>query len=73
TSNLGSAQMKAGASLGFGKVSGDQAAEDRRKRMRTDVMFEVERHFRPEFLNRVDEMVIFNQLSTDDLRRIVGL
>ena len=73
TSNLGSAQMKAGASLGFGKVSGDQVAEDRRKRMRTDVMFEVERHFRPEFLNRVDEMVIFNQLSTDDLRRIVGL
>ena len=73
TSNLGSAQMKAGASLGFGKISADQAAEDRRKRMRTDVMFEVERHFRPEFLNRVDEMVIFNQLSTDDLRRIVGL
>jgi ATP-dependent Clp protease ATP-binding subunit ClpC len=73
TSNLGSAQMKAGASLGFGKVSADQAAEDRKKRMRTDVMFEVERHFRPEFLNRVDEMVIFNQLSTDDLRRIVGL
>ena len=73
TSNLGSAQMKAGTSLGFGKVSGDQAAEDRKKRMRTDVMFEVERHFRPEFLNRVDELVIFNQLSTDDLRRIVGL
>jgi ATP-dependent Clp protease ATP-binding subunit ClpC len=73
TSNLGSAQMKAGASLGFGKVGTDQAAEDRKKRMKTDVMFEVERHFRPEFLNRVDEMVIFNQLSTDDLRRIVEL
>ncbi|NUP96437.1 MAG: ATP-dependent Clp protease ATP-binding subunit [Planctomycetaceae bacterium] len=73
TSNLGSAQMKAGASLGFGKVDTEQAAQDRTKRMKADVMFEVERHFRPEFLNRVDELIIFNPLNTDDLRRIVSL
>ncbi len=73
TSNLGSAQMKAGASLGFGKTDTKASGEDRAKRMRADVMFEVERHFRPEFLNRVDELIIFNPLTQEDLRRIVHL
>jgi ATP-dependent Clp protease ATP-binding subunit ClpC len=73
TSNLGSAQMKSGASLGFGKGDTKQSGEDRSKKMRADVMFEVERHFRPEFLNRVDELIIFNPLSQEDLRRIVNL
>jgi ATP-dependent Clp protease ATP-binding subunit ClpC len=36
-------------------------------------MFEVERHFRPEFLNRIDELIVFNPLSADDLRRIIEL
>ncbi|MEO6710940.1 MAG: NDP-hexose 4-ketoreductase, partial [Planctomycetota bacterium] len=40
---------------------------------RADVMIEVERHFRPEFLNRVDELIIFNALTSDDLRRIIDL
>ncbi|MCC7013171.1 MAG: ATP-dependent Clp protease ATP-binding subunit [Planctomycetes bacterium] len=73
TSNLGSAQMKAGASLGFGKIDAGHSNEDRMKKMKSDVMFEVERHFRPEFLNRVDELIIFNPLNNDDLRRIVAL
>ena len=73
TSNLGSAQMKAGASLGFGKIDAGHSSEDRMKKMKSDVMFEVERHFRPEFLNRVDELIIFNPLNNDDLRRIVAL
>ena len=36
-------------------------------------MIEVERHFRPEFLNRIDELIIFNPLTTDDLRSIIQL
>jgi ATP-dependent Clp protease ATP-binding subunit ClpC len=74
TSNLGSQQMKAGAQLGFGRfdqASGDDGA--RRKKMTSDVMIEVERHFRPEFLNRLDEAIVFNQLTRDDLRKIVHL
>jgi ATP-dependent Clp protease ATP-binding subunit ClpC len=75
TSNLGSQQMKAGARLGFDRLAGDTEAsqEDRKKRMRSDVMIEVERHFRPEFLNRLDEMVVFNPLTHDDLKRIVHI
>jgi ATP-dependent Clp protease ATP-binding subunit ClpB len=41
--------------------------------MKTDVMFEVERHFRPEFLNRVDEVVLFKPLVLEEIVRIVKL
>ena len=74
TSNLGSQQMKAGASLGFGRVQkSEHSAEDRKKKMCADVMVEVERHFRPEFLNRLDETIVFNTLTHADLHRIVHL
>jgi ATP-dependent Clp protease ATP-binding subunit ClpC len=76
TSNLGSQQMKSGNRLGFDRVANTDIEtndEDRKKRMTADVMLEVERHFRPEFLNRVDELVIFNALSHDDLKRIVHI
>ncbi|MBK7876777.1 MAG: ATP-dependent Clp protease ATP-binding subunit [Planctomycetes bacterium] len=76
TSNLGSQQMKAGSRLGFDRVSATatkMSEEERGKRMRADVMIEVERYFRPEFLNRVDELVVFNPLTHEDLSRIVHL
>jgi ATP-dependent Clp protease ATP-binding subunit ClpC len=76
TSNLGSQQMKAGTRLGFDRLaagSGKVSDEERQKRMKADVMIEVERYFRPEFLNRIDELIVFNPLTQDDLRRIVLL
>jgi ATP-dependent Clp protease ATP-binding subunit ClpB len=42
-------------------------------RMRSDVLDEVRGHFRPEFLNRVDEIILFNRLERDQLREIVGI
>jgi ATP-dependent Clp protease ATP-binding subunit ClpC len=75
TSNLGSQQMKAGAKLGFDRLAASTkvSEEERFKRMRADVMIEVERYFRPEFLNRVDELVVFNPLTSVDLAKIVHL
>jgi len=73
TSNLGSGQLKAGSNLGFGKPDSAQTQEDKKKRIKADVMVEVERHFRPEFLNRVDELIVFNPLTIEDLRHIVKL
>jgi ATP-dependent Clp protease ATP-binding subunit ClpC len=75
TSNLGSQQMKAGTKLGFDRMatSSKVSDEERFKRMRADVMIEVERYFRPEFLNRVDELVVFNPLTSADLAKIVHL
>jgi ATP-dependent Clp protease ATP-binding subunit ClpC len=75
TSNLGSQQMKAGSKLGFDRLSTSAkvSEEERFKRMKSDVMIEVERYFRPEFLNRVDELIVFNPLTHADLSKIVHL
>ncbi|MCA8973872.1 MAG: ATP-dependent Clp protease ATP-binding subunit, partial [Planctomycetes bacterium] len=67
TSNIGANLIKNSAGLGFAK-SGKEAGTDK---MREMIMSEVERHFRPEFINRLDEIVIFNQLTRDDMQRIV--
>ncbi len=73
TSNLGSHLMIGGGGLGFGKTDSQASLDDRQKRISTDVLAEVERQFRPEFLNRVDEQIVFNALSEEDLKRIIQL
>ena len=67
TSNIGANLIKNSTGLGFRK-SGKGAGQDKMQEM---IMGEVERHFRPEFINRLDEIVIFNQLTKDDMQRIV--
>lgn len=66
TSNIGANLIKNSTGLGFGGSS--EAGSDKMKDM---IMGEVERHFRPEFINRLDEIVIFNQLTKEDMQRIV--
>jgi ATP-dependent Clp protease ATP-binding subunit ClpC len=73
TSNLGSHMMTASGGLGFGKSSTKNDEGARRKKITSDVMAEVQRHFRPEFLNRVDELIVFNSLNEEDLEQIVHL
>ena len=71
TSNIGANLIKNSAGLGFTttKTSSDSGFE----KMREMITAEVERHFRPEFLNRLDEMVVFNQLTREDMNEIVKL
>ncbi|WP_022871176.1 ATP-dependent Clp protease ATP-binding subunit [Yaniella halotolerans] len=70
TSNLGSEFLSSsGAPLGF--VSGDAAASQRD--IKQKVMGRVREFMRPEFLNRIDDTLLFNPLSTEQLREIVGL
>ncbi len=69
TSNIGAELVKNSAGLGFSKTA-EMMTRDKMKAM---LMKEVERFFRPEFLNRVDEVIIFNQLTKDDLRKIIGV
>ena len=73
TSNLGSHLMTAGGGLGFGKTENQASMEDRDKKLKADVLSEVQRQFRPEFLNRVDELIVFNPLTEDDLKKIVHI
>ncbi|GGV83481.1 MULTISPECIES: ATP-dependent Clp protease ATP-binding subunit [Streptomyces] len=70
TSNLGSeAVTRRGAGIGFGP--GDAEADDQARRER--ILRPLREHFRPEFLNRIDEIVVFRQLSGEELRRVTDL
>jgi len=69
TSNLGARHLQKRASLGFQSTGEGEAA----KTMDEMVMGEVKRAFNPEFLNRLDEVILFNPLQDDDLLRIIDL
>jgi ATP-dependent Clp protease ATP-binding subunit ClpC len=69
TSNIGADLVKNSAGLGFSKTS-EVMTRDKVKAM---LGREIERFFRPEFLNRVDEIIIFNQLTREDLRNIIDV
>lgn len=71
TSNVGAKFLKKdGGSLGFMAEKDDQKEM---KEAKTQVLEEVKRTFRPEFLNRVDEMIVFNRLDDNDLKQIVDI
>ncbi len=69
TSNIGADIMKQGSGLGFTAASGESDPD----RVQNDLMREVDRFFRPEFLNRLDKIVTFNRLQRDDFKKIVHL
>ncbi|WP_405867773.1 ATP-dependent Clp protease ATP-binding subunit [Streptomyces sp. NBC_00005] len=70
TSNLGSeAITRRGGGIGFGAGGADADEEARREQ----ILRPLREHFRPEFLNRIDEVVVFRQLTGDQLRRITDL
>ncbi|MBD2635793.1 ATP-dependent Clp protease ATP-binding subunit [Limnothrix sp. FACHB-881] len=72
TSNLGAkAIAKGGANLGFGLAS--DSAEGRYQAIRDRVTDELKNFFRPEFLNRLDEVVVFRPLEKSEVRQIVDL
>ena len=68
TSNAGAQSIISPKKLGFVSVS-DETADY--KRMKDGVMDEVRRLFKPEFLNRIDEIIVFHSLTKEDIRRIV--
>ena len=68
TSNVGARQMTSAHPLGFaGEEAGDEA---RQERVRRAVREELKKTFRPEFLNRIDDTIIFRQLGEEDLEEI---
>ena len=68
TSNIGADLIKNSSGFGFGK----KTAEANYEKMKEVLEKEVERHFRPEFLNRVDDTIVFKALTREDLRTIVN-
>ena len=69
TSNIGADLIKNQAGFGFGK----KTAEATYEKMKDLLHKEVEHHFRPEFLNRLDDVIVFKALTRDDLKTIVEL
>jgi ATP-dependent Clp protease ATP-binding subunit ClpC len=72
TSNIGSDLIRQDRTLGFPK-KGDDSEASSYDRMKTNVLDEIKRFFRPEFLNRIDGTVVFHPLSREHMAHIVDL
>jgi len=74
TSNIGAEMIKRETSLGFA-IPRDEKADAQRsyEEMRKNLLEELKRTFRPEFLNRVDSVIVFHALSQEDITQIVDL
>ncbi len=70
TTNLGTRDVAKAVSLGFA-ASNDQ--ESNYERMKQKVNDELKQHFRPEFLNRIDDTIVFHQLTEEQIRVIVDM
>jgi ATP-dependent Clp protease ATP-binding subunit ClpC len=67
TSNIGADLIKGGGGFGFGKRDEQASFEN----IKSVLMKEIERYFRPEFINRLDEVIVFRPLTKEDLETIV--
>lgn len=67
TSNIGAELIKEGGQFGFGRRTAQASYE----KMKDMLNKEVEKHFRPEFLNRLDDTIVFKPLTREDLQQIV--
>jgi ATP-dependent Clp protease ATP-binding subunit ClpC len=70
TSNLGTRDIQKGPGIGFAARPNEKVSYEK---MRDKVMEELKHSFRPEFLNRIDEIIVFSSLSQEDVKRIVDL
>lgn len=72
TSNLGTSDISKAVGLGFSGSSATDA-DAQYERMKNKVNDELKKHFRPEFLNRIDDIVVFKQLDREDIVKMVDL
>lgn len=72
TSNIGSSMLKPETpKMGF--ALGEESKEDRARDIRKKVMAEAKKSFKPEFLNRIDEMIVFNPLGKEEISSIIDI
>jgi ATP-dependent Clp protease ATP-binding subunit ClpC len=74
TSNIGAEQIRKGTNLGFATQSNEgKQREQNYERMKDKLLDELKKRFRPEFINRLDGMVVFHALTKENIRAIVDL
>ena len=71
TSNVGASRINKQNTLGFSRS--EDEAEDEYEKMKDNVMEELKNSFRPEFLNRIDDIIVFHSLDEENLKEIVKL
>ena len=71
TSNIGARLITEKKTLGFS--SGDNKEEKEYENIKKEVMLEVKKGFRPEFINRIDEIIVFQRLTEEELGQIVDI
>jgi len=69
TTNVGASAIHSGDVFGFGKKDEDSSYEKMKERLK----HEIEREFKPEFLGRVDDIIVFRHLTREDLKRIIDI
>ncbi|GHO75920.1 ATP-dependent Clp protease ATP-binding subunit ClpC [Ktedonobacter sp. SOSP1-85] len=73
TSNVGGSDLKKAANIGFTIKKGESLREEQKEAMRSKAFEGLKRVFRPEFINRIDQIVVFNSLAKKELYSIVEL
>ena len=71
TSNIGARTITEKKKLGFSSL--EISKDDEYKEIKSSVLAELKKEFKPEFLNRIDETVIFNKLSNEEIRKIIDI
>ena len=74
TSNIGARIITDKTSLGFSNDSQkDDSVDKDYESIKKDVMSELKKQFRPEFLNRIDEIIVFHKLNNEDVKKIIDI
>ena len=74
TSNVGARLITDKKTLGFtSKANENEESTKEYEETKKDVMQELKRQFRPEFINRIDEIIVFHKLQKEELKQIVGI
>ena len=72
TSNVGARLISENKTLGFGSSS-DEKVEQKHEETKKQVMAELKKTFRPEFINRIDDIIVFHKLTTNEIDKIIDL
>ncbi|MGO0907787.1 ATP-dependent Clp protease ATP-binding subunit [Clostridioides difficile] len=73
TSNVGASTIGRQKTLGFSIAKGDEEEKSQYEKMKENIMGELKQRFRPEFLNRIDDIIVFHSLNEEHISKIVIL
>jgi len=73
TSNIGARHITDKKSLGFSKENDQQDEQKEYENIKKEVMAELKRELRPEFINRIDEIIVFHKLNDEEISKIIDI